>query len=80
MAVVKGGPEPELAKQFITWALSTECQDLMREWFRIPLNPKAKVAEGAVTPDEVNLIAYDDIWAGENQKRLIEKWRALTNK
>lgn len=80
MAVVKGGPEPELAKQFITWALSTQCQDLMREWFRIPLNPKAKVAEGAVTPDQVNLIAYDDIWAGENQKRLIEKWRALTNK
>ncbi|MGE5571568.1 MAG: hypothetical protein ACM3ZU_00925 [Bacteroidota bacterium] len=71
MAVVKGGPEPELAKQSITWALSTQCQGLMKEWFRIPLNPK--VAESAVTPDQVNLIAYDEIWAGENQKRLIEK-------
>ncbi len=80
MAVVKGGPEPELARQFITWALSTDCQDLMQEWFRIPLNPKAKVAAGAVTPDQVKLIAYDDIWAGENQARLVEKWRSLLNK
>ncbi|HHY46357.1 MAG TPA: ABC transporter substrate-binding protein [Firmicutes bacterium] len=80
MAVVKGGPEPELARQFITWALSTECQDLMQQWFRIPLNPKARVAKGAVTPDQVKLINYDDIWAGQNQARLVEKWRSLLNK
>ena len=80
MAVVKGGPEPDLAKQFITWALSTECQDLMQEWFRIPLNPRAKVAPGAVGPDQVKLIPYDDVWAGQNQARLIDKWREMTNK
>ncbi|MGE5551855.1 MAG: ABC transporter substrate-binding protein [Bacteroidota bacterium] len=80
MALVKGGPEPELAKQFINWTLTVECQNLMQQWFRIPLNPKAKVAEGAVTPDEVKLFDYDDVWAGQNQQRLVEKWRTLTNK
>ena len=80
MAVVRGGPEPDLAKQFITWELSTECQDLMQEWFRIPLNPRAKVAPGAVGPDQVKLIPYDDVWAGQNQARLIDKWREMTNK
>ncbi|NLB73515.1 MAG: ABC transporter substrate-binding protein, partial [Firmicutes bacterium] len=80
MALVKGGPEPEAGKAFIDWCMTTECQDLFQEWFRIPLNPKAKVAEGAVTREQVNLIAYDDVWAGENQARLNEKWRELTNK
>ncbi|MDD3749915.1 MAG: ABC transporter substrate-binding protein [Firmicutes bacterium] len=80
MALVKGGPEPEEGKAFIDWCMTTECQDLFQEWFRIPLNPDSKVAEGAVTRDEVNLIDYDDVWAGENQERLLEKWRDLTNK
>lgn len=80
MGLVKGGPEPEEAKEFIDWCMTTECQDLMQEWFRIPLNPEAKVAEGAVTRDQVNLISYDDVWAGENQAHLNEKWRELTNK
>ena len=80
MAVIKGGPEPDLAKQFINWALSVDCQNLMQQWFRIPLNPKAKVADGAVTPDEVKLIDYNDDWAGANLTRLVEKWRVVTGK
>lgn len=80
MAVVKGGPEPDLAKQYINWALTTDCQNLMQKWFRVPLNPKAKVAEGAVSPDEIKLIDYDAVWAGANYQRLIEKWKTLTGK
>lgn len=80
MALVKGGPEPDLAKKFMDWMLTPEAQNLMQEWFRIPLNPKAKVAPGAVTAEAVKLIDYDDVWAGENQARLVEKWRLLTGK
>ena len=80
MALVKSGPEQEAGKAFIDWCMTTECQDLMQQWFRIPLNPEAKVAEGAVTREQVKLIPYDDVWAGENQGLLNEKWRELTNK
>jgi iron(III) transport system substrate-binding protein len=80
MAIVKGGPEPDLAHKFLDWMLTVEAQNLMQAWFRIPLNPKATVAPGAVTADEVTLFDYDDVSAGKNQKRLVEKWRLLTGK
>lgn len=78
MAVIQGGPEPDLARMFIDWMLTAEAQNLFQEWFRIPLNPDAVVAPGAVTKDKVNLIDYDDVWAGQNQARLIDRWRQLT--
>jgi iron(III) transport system substrate-binding protein len=41
----------------------------------LPINPKATVAEGAVTLDKVKLIDYDAIWAGENKDTLVTAWR-----
>lgn len=80
LGLVKGGPEPELGKKFIDWALSKRAQDLMKIWFRIPLNPQAEIAAGATKASEVKLINYDDEWAGNNNKRLIEKWRQTIGK
>ena len=80
MALVKGGPEPEIAKKFIDWALSKRAQDLMQVWFRIPLNPQAEVAKGATKASDVKLINYDDEWAGNHNKRLIDKWRQIIGK
>ena len=80
LGLVKGGPEPELGKKFIDWALSKRAQDLMQVWFRIPLNPQAEVAKGATRASDVKLINYDDEWAGNNNKRLIEKWRQTIGK
>jgi len=76
MSLVKGGPEPDLAKKFIDWALSVRAQNLMQQWFRIPLNPKAEVAKGAVRADQVNLINFDAVRAGEDRDRLIKRWRS----
>jgi iron(III) transport system substrate-binding protein len=80
MALVKGGKQHDLSKKFIDWSLSKRAQDLMQVWFRIPLNPDATVAQGAVKAADVKLINYDDEWAGNNNKRLIEKWRQTTGK
>ncbi len=80
LGLVKGGPEPELGKKFIDWTLSKRAQDLMQVWFRIPLNPQAEVAKGATKASDVKLINYDDEWAGNNNKRLIEKWRQTIGK
>ena len=80
LALIKGGPELELGKKFIDWCLSKRAQELMKIWFRIPLNPQAEIAPGATKASEVKLINYDDEWAGNNNKRLIEKWRQMIGK
>jgi len=80
LGLVKGGPELELGKKFIDWALSKQAQDLMKVWFRIPLNPQAEIAAGATKASDVKLINYDYEWAGANNKRLIEKWRQTIGK
>ena len=80
VALIKGGPEPELGKKFIDWVLSKRAQDLLQTWFRIPLNPQAEVAAGATKASDVKLINYDAEWSGNNNKRLIEKWRQIIGK
>jgi iron(III) transport system substrate-binding protein len=76
MSLVKGGAQPELAKKFVDWALSVRAQNLMQKWFRIPLNPKAEVAKGAVKADQVKLINFDAVKAGDERDRLIKRWRS----
>jgi len=75
LSLIKGGPEPELGKQFIDWCFSKKAQELFQEWNRLPVNPKAKVAEGSVTLDDIKLIEYDHIWAGENKDEMVTAWR-----
>ena len=78
MALVKGGANQVAAKRFMDWALSVRAQNLMQKWFRTPLNPKAEVAEGAITADNVKLIQFDSIWAATHRQRLVEQWREAT--
>ena len=80
LGLIKGGKELDVGKKFIDWALSKRAQDLMKVWFRIPLNPQAEIAAGATKASDVKLINYDDEWAGNNNKRLIEKWRQTIGK
>jgi iron(III) transport system substrate-binding protein len=75
LSLIKGGPEPELGKQFIDWCFTVKAQNMFQKYSRLPVNPKATVAKGAVTLDQVKLIDYDAIWAGENKDRLIQAWR-----
>jgi iron(III) transport system substrate-binding protein len=78
MALIKGGPEPELAKVFYDWMLSAEAQSLYKQWYRVPLNPEAELAEGLVTAGMVTLVDYDALWAAENRDRLVELWQMTT--
>lgn len=75
LSLIKGGPEPELGKQFIDWCFGVEAQNLFQSYNRLPVNPKATVKEGSVTLDQVNLIDYDFIWAGENKDEMVTAWR-----
>ena len=64
IALIKDGPSPTEAKILIDWILSVKAQNLMKKWFRTPLHPRAKVAQGAVTTDKISLIQFDAVWAG----------------
>ncbi len=75
LSLIKGGPEPELGKKFIDWCFGVTAQNLFQNYNRLPVNPKATVKEGSVTLDQVNLIDYDFIWAGENKDAMVEAWR-----
>ncbi len=75
LSLIKGGPEPELGKQFIDWCYTVKAQDLFQHYSRLPVNPEATVAEGSLTLDKVNLIDYDHILAGESKDDWVAAWR-----
>jgi len=78
MALIKGGKDREEAEKFMDWIMSVEAQGLMQRWYRIPLNPDAEVAEGAVKAEDLNLIEDDAVWAGENKEKFVNRWRLIT--
>ena len=75
LSLIKGAPEPELGKKFIDWCFTKKAQDLFKSYNRLPVNPNAEVAEGSVTLDQVNLIDYNHIWAGQNKDVNVRAWR-----
>lgn len=75
LSMIKGAPEPELGKKFIDWCFTKKAQELFQEYNRLPVNPNAEVAEGSVTLDQVNLIEYDHVWAGQNKDEMVKAWR-----
>ena len=80
MALIKNGPDRAEAEKFMDWVLSVKAQNLMKNWFRIPLNPGAEVVEGSVRADQLKLIEDDAQWAGKNKARLVERWRIITSR
>jgi iron(III) transport system substrate-binding protein len=75
MALVKNGPNPDLAKQFMDWLVTPYAQGL---WAKndigfLPTNPDAAVSE-SIDVEGAKFFDLDLEWAGENRERLIEKW------
>jgi iron(III) transport system substrate-binding protein len=75
VALIRGGPEPDLAKIFYDWLLSAEAQELFKQFYRIGLNPSVTWPQGIV-PEK--LVKYDFLWAAQNRDRLINEWRRIT--
>ena len=75
IALLKGAPQPELAKKFIDWAVSKQMQQLYTQLkvFFIPTQP------GVPVPSVINLkgvyIAPTDTqWFGQHRTELINRW------
>jgi iron(III) transport system substrate-binding protein len=78
MALIKDGPQLELAKVFYDWAMSKEAQDLYKDFYRLPLNPEAELAEGSVRATDVNVLPVDLVWYGDNKDTMLDQWSEIT--
>lgn len=75
-ALVRGGPRDEQAnaRRFIDWMTSPRGQECYIEAksCRLPANSMARAADGLPALADMNLIAYDLEWAGQNRARLVD--------
>jgi len=76
VSIIKGGPNTENAKKFVDFILSPEAQELFASLsYSIPVNPKAKIAEGAISVDALDLIPYDSEKAGSDRDAVLARWQ-----
>lgn len=75
ISMIKGAQEVEEARIFIDWAYSVEAQNLFQKYSRLPVNPDAKVAEGAVKMSDIELIDYNAMKHGLNKEANVKAWR-----
>jgi iron(III) transport system substrate-binding protein len=74
MALIKGAKNPEQAKQWITWALTKDAQEIgaTAKAYQAPTNTNAKVPKPEFL--QVKLIKYDFLWAGENEGKIRDRF------
>lgn len=78
VSLVKGGPNPVDAKKFLDWTLTADHQNIGPTVgsYQIPTNPDANVTEEMVKLDQVNLVDYDSVAAGERKKEITARFDA----
>jgi iron(III) transport system substrate-binding protein len=79
IALIKGAKNPEAGKKLIDWATSPAMQSLLapNKINFIPANPKVETEPGlAAVLKSANIIEIDDVWAGANRARIVQRWIA----
>lgn len=79
IALVKGNKNTAEAKKLIDWATSPDMQSLLapNKINFLPAHPKvAPDPDLAAVLKSAKIIEIDDKWAGENRKRIVERWVA----
>jgi iron(III) transport system substrate-binding protein len=77
IALVKGGAANPAAKQLIDWACSPAMQSLLApaKINFLPAHPKvAPDPDLAAILKTAKIIEIDDKWAGDNRKRIVDRW------
>ena len=76
ISILKGAPHLELAKKLVDWAITVPGQNAITDanTYFFPVHPKARLAKGLPSFDEVPAINYDAVWAGKEKKRLVDRW------
>jgi len=76
ISLVENGPNAEGGKKFIDFLLSKEGQQILANWYHIPINPEVE-SKTPLTLDSVKPHAVDlDIdWVNENYDRIRNEWK-----
>ena len=76
VSIVEGGPNPEGGKKLIDFLLAKEGQQILADWYHIPINPDVE-SKTPLTLDSVKSHAVDlDIdWVNENYDRVRNEWK-----
>lgn len=77
IALIKGAKNPELGKKLIDWAASPAMQSLFAKYKInfVPAHPEVKVeASLAEVLKGAKIFPIDDVYAGANRKRIVERW------
>lgn len=75
VSMINGAKETEEAAMFIDWCFSVEAQNMFKAYFRLPVNPAAEIAEGAIKLSDITLIDYDAVKHGLNKESNVKAWR-----
>lgn len=79
-SLVEGGPNPEGGKKFMEFMLGKEAQQILANWYHIPINPEVE----SKTPLNVdalkeNAVDLDIDWVNENYDRIRNEWNNKIN-
>ena len=77
IALLKGAKNAETGKKLINWATSPAMQTLYAKYKInfIPAHPEVKIEAGlAEVIKGANIFPIDENWAGQNRKRIVERW------
>ena len=77
IALIKGAKHPELGKKLIEWATSPAMQNLYAKYKInfIPAHPDVQVEPSlAAVLKGANVFPIDSVWAGQNRKRIVNRW------
>ncbi len=75
VSLINGAKEIEEAQIFIDWCFSVNAQNMFQAYFRLPVNPAAEIAEGAIKLSDITLIDYDAVTHGLNKENNVKAWR-----
>ena len=77
IALIKGAKNPAMGKKLIEWAASPGMQSLFAKYHInfVPAHPDVKIeASLAEVLKGTKIFPIDDVYAGENRKRIVERW------
>ncbi len=78
IALVKGAPHADVAKEFIDWTLSKETQDFLVETMgRRPVRTDGAISSGLPPMSEIKTVPYDFAWSAGSKKEFVAKWTEL---
>jgi len=74
MSMVKGGKDPVNGKKLYDWVLGKTAQDIIGQWYVIPLSKVATKNPVAFSMDDVKTVEQDLQWDADNKNRLLDRW------